>query len=175
MPEKPFYSLGMTNACTHLGSREKPSFSPWFCCHFQSVIYFILHAPSLGWDHLLETGNLKQVCLQAGLSSPFRSTPFILTTKNGPFILQMHRHAWDSHNSWSSHPREALQSQFPLSGLPLKDSQVNHKGRGAAFSVPPLFSGNSKSYTWKEEEWCRGHGPITPSSWAIRWGDISIA
>lgn len=62
MPEKPFYSLGMTNACTHLGSREKPSFSPWFCCHFQSVIYFILHdCPESGvrpspWNREPEAG-----------------------------------------------------------------------------------------------------------------------
>lgn len=43
IPENPFCSLGMANTFILLGSREKPSFSPWFCCHFQSVIYFILH------------------------------------------------------------------------------------------------------------------------------------
>lgn len=57
MLRNPFYSLGMANACIHLGSREKPSFSPWFCCHFQSVIYFILHDCPWVWG---ETISLKQ-------------------------------------------------------------------------------------------------------------------
>lgn len=120
----------------------------------RSICHLLHHSwlpLSLRWHHLPETRNLKLGCLQAGLPSPFRSTPFI-QQKNGPFILQIHTRVWDSHKTWPSHLREALQSEFPLSGLPLKNSQVNHKGGGAAFSVPPLFSGNSRCHPWKEEE-----------------------
>lgn len=173
MPGNPFLPLGMANACIHLGSREKPSFSPWFCCQFQSLIYFILHGCPEFRVRPSPWNKEPEAELSPGRIAQSFQIYTIYPTKNVPFILKIFTHACNAQNTCSSHLREALQSQFPLSGLPLKGSQVNHKGRGAAFSVPPLFSGNSRSYTWKEE-WCRDHGLITPPFWAISWGDISI-
>lgn len=96
MPENFFYSLGMANACIHLGSREKPSFSPWFLLPFP--ICHLLHPSwlplTLGWDHLPETRNLEQGCLQAGLPSPFRSTPFIQQKIGSSFCKHIHTCMW---------------------------------------------------------------------------------
>lgn len=61
--------------------------------------------PESGWDHLPETRNLKQGCPQAGLPSPFRSTPFIQQKMAPSFCKHIHtcaKHTIHGHPTWET-------------------------------------------------------------------------
>lgn len=150
MCENAFFSLQIATACICLGPREKPLLLPWCCYCLPSITYFMPHVyPSVWGEGIsLRWGTRSKAVLR----QDYLAFPDLLSVSSQKWPLVVRKHACNTHKT-RGHPTQKKYCglQFPLSGLPLQDSQVKqHKGRTATFSVPPLLNGNSRSYAWEE-------------------------
>lgn len=143
------FSAGIASASIHLGPREKPLLAPWCCCHLPSTVYFIPHIHLWVWGEgiSLRRGTRSRAVFRQDYLA--LSHLHCLSSQKWPLqFANMHVRNTQNHPTRGKCCGHSFCLQFPLSGLPLLDSQVKqHKGRATAFSVPPLFHGHSGSYT----------------------------